>query len=129
MTFGQGGANFLVDSPAAVAQCVVTRLRLWEGEWYLALDEGTPYFQDVLGQYNPGLAAAVVQDRIVNTPFVTGLNNFNFNYNSETRVLQTSGEIITAFGPSINFTIPLSPSGGGQFQIGVTPLGDGGGLG
>ena len=66
MTFGQGGANFLVDSPAAVAQCVVTRLRLWEGEWYLALDEGTPYFQDVLGQYNPGLAAAVVQDRIVN---------------------------------------------------------------
>ena len=49
-TWGQGGNNYLVDSPAAVGQLVATTLRLWQGEWFLDVLYGTPWLQQILGQ-------------------------------------------------------------------------------
>lgn len=35
MVWGHGDRDMLVDSPTAVAQAVLTRLKLWQGEWFL----------------------------------------------------------------------------------------------
>ena len=35
MTWGSGDKNFYYNQPEAVAQAVMTRLRLWSGEWFL----------------------------------------------------------------------------------------------
>jgi hypothetical protein len=48
-TFGQNGANFLVNSPAAVGQAVLTRVKLMQGEWFLDQTAGTPYDTEILG--------------------------------------------------------------------------------
>ena len=133
MTFGQGGQNFLVDSPAAVGQAVGTRLKLWEGEWFLDLTEGTPYWQQILAHKNIGLATAVIRDRILGTPFTTGIENFSVSFNDVVhgqtpRGFQVTGIVLTAFGQvPIDFEIPLLLSPG-QFEAGGSPLGAGGGL-
>src|SRR5208283_5330097 len=49
MTFGQGLANFYINSAAGVGQEVVTRLKLIQGEWYLDQSQGVPWFTQILG--------------------------------------------------------------------------------
>ena len=41
--FGYGDSDFISDSAQTVAQKVVQRLRLWEGEWFLDISAGTPW--------------------------------------------------------------------------------------
>lgn len=77
MTFGQGGQNFLINSPAAVAQAVDTKLRLWMGEWFLDLTEGTPYPSDVLGSNTAATRDSAIRDRILSTPGVSGIVSFS----------------------------------------------------
>ncbi|EJX4360738.1 hypothetical protein OD522_005447, partial [Salmonella enterica] len=49
-TFGRGDSGFFVDCPEAVAQAVKTRLQLWQGQWFLDVNEGTPYEQTIIGK-------------------------------------------------------------------------------
>lgn len=49
--FGRGGADMHADTPEAVGQAVLTRLRLFAGEWFVDLKEGTPYVPGVLGKH------------------------------------------------------------------------------
>ena len=37
--FGRGGADMHADTPEAVGQAVLTRLRLFAGEWFVDLKE------------------------------------------------------------------------------------------
>lgn len=130
-TFGQSGQNFLVDSPAAVGQAALTRLRLWAGEWFLNLEEGTPYWQQILAHKNLGLAEAAIRDRILGTPFATGLTNFSVVFNSTTRALGVTGILSTAFGVQyIDVALTDVPvvQRPGDFSAGQSPLGPAGGL-
>lgn len=127
MTFGHGENDFLIDSPAAVAQLIQTRLLLWEGEWYLDLSEGTPYMQTILGNSVSNARDAAIQDRILQTPFVAGLSNYSSSVDPTSRALTVSAVVTTAFG-----TIPGPSSANGmlgpaRFTVAVTPLGPGGG--
>lgn len=122
MTFGQSAANFLVDSPAAVAQRALTRLKLNEGEWYIDLLEGLPLFQDILAQKNIGLAAAVIRDRISGTPFLNAILSYSVNFNEITRAFQVLATANTAFGP-VTVDYPIRPTVGSDYMLGSSPLG------
>ncbi len=74
--FGQGAAEFMVDSPEAVAQCVKTRLELWAGDWFLDLDEGTPFRTKILGEGTMGLYDQAIRERILATLGVTGFDQY-----------------------------------------------------
>ncbi len=55
---------FLQNTPATVAQCVKTRLALWQGEWFLDQTAGTPYAQSILGKgtnYDEELQTIILQ--------------------------------------------------------------------
>lgn len=66
--------RFLSNSPAAVAQAVLTRLQLWQGEWFLDTSDGTPYLQGVLGHHtNYDLE---IQARILGTPGVIEITDY-----------------------------------------------------
>ena len=52
MTFGQGSANYLIDSPAAVTQILKTQFSLWQSEWFLNLSAGIPYINEIAGYGN-----------------------------------------------------------------------------
>jgi hypothetical protein len=97
-TFGQGTKNFLVNSPDAVAQAVITRLKLLAGEWFLDITEGTPYSTEVLGTGTRDTYDEAVRDRILGTEGVLEITGYSSTYSGETRNLTVSATISTIYG-------------------------------
>lgn len=96
-TFGRGSGNFLVNSPACVAQAVLTRLKLLQGEWFLDVTEGTPYLQKVMG-YNTVSRDQVIKQRILQTQGVTSIVDYNSTLDPRTRAFSVTATIDTIYG-------------------------------
>ncbi len=58
------------------------------GEWFLNLDAGLPYFQDILIK-DPNLNAidGVIKNTIIDTPGVIELLGFDMDYDSSSQAL------------------------------------------
>lgn len=97
-TLGGGGA-FLVNTPEAVAQAVLTRLRLWRGEWFIDITDGTPWATDVLGKVRQGRNPdAVIKQRILGTEGVTEITSYSSTFDGDTRKLSVTATINTTYG-------------------------------
>lgn len=97
-TFGGNLSSFLQNNPEAVAQSVVTRLKLWEGEWFLDIAEGTPYIGGVLGKYTRDDIDAIVKERILNTEGVIEITEYSSSFNPDLRKFSVSVTISTIYG-------------------------------
>lgn len=95
-TFGRSAANFLVNSPAAVGQTVMTRLMLWEGDWFLDVTEGTPWSTEILGANTKPLYDLAIQQRILETNDVTAITQYSSTVSG--RSLIVTATIDTTFG-------------------------------
>jgi hypothetical protein len=96
-TFGQPlDATFLVDTPAAVAQAIRTRLLLWEGEWFIDTSDGTPYPQKVLGAHTVEVADAAIRKRIIETTGVRAL--VDYSSSKRGRALTVQATVQTQYG-------------------------------
>lgn len=73
--FGSG-SSFLVNTPAAVAQAISTRLKLFAGEWFLDKREGLD-LDNILGYGTQSTRDHEVQQRILNTPGVLKLLSYS----------------------------------------------------
>lgn len=105
-TFGSGSTRFLVNTPEAVAQAVLTRLRLMTGEWFLDTSEGTPYSTEILGKNTQPVYDLAIQDRILNTQGVDGITDYSSNFNTDDRTLSVSATITTVYGTTkLNATL------------------------
>ena len=99
--FGQGSANFWVNSPEAVGASVLTRLRLNQGEWFLDKTIGLPLFQQVLGYNTESTRDLVIKQQILATPGVTSLAAYASEFDAETREFTlTDCQIYTQYGPA-----------------------------
>lgn len=92
----------------AVAQAIMTRLMLFEGEWWESVTDGTPWWQQILGQGTPSAQIALlIQNRILGTPYVTGITNLEFNFSNSTRGFGLSANVQTALGPTtVTYSYP-----------------------
>lgn len=92
------GKQFLSDIEE-VAQTVTTRLRLFLGEYFRDITDGTPWFEQVLGKGSSleGKEAAI-KNRIVRTGGVTQLTSFSTDFNINTRTYTVNAGILTPFG-------------------------------
>ena len=104
-TFGQGQANFLINSPAAVAQAVKTRLALWAGEWFLDTTVGTPWTTQVLGKNTQSLYDMAIRARVLATPGVTSIANYSSSFDSIARSLAVNMTINTQYGSTTVSTV------------------------
>jgi hypothetical protein len=112
MTFGQGSANFLVNSPAAVEQAILTGLRLFQGEFFLNNAAGMPWFTDVIGVGKQGLYDTAINNQILGTNGVTGVTSYSSSLNTAARTLAVSATVMTAYSPTpitISTTLSLAP--------------------
>lgn len=100
-TFGNGQADFYRDQPEAVGQAVQTRLLLWLGEWFLNIEEGTPFMQGILGKYSKTEADVTIQQRILGTQGLTDIENYESILDADNRALSVvQCDINTIYGPT-----------------------------
>ena len=97
--FGNGQADFYINTPEAVAQVVETGLRLWLGEWYLNVNSGTPWLQGVFGYHSKEDADDALQNQILGFQGVTGLTNWDSTQDPTTRkYTSVSATLDTIYG-------------------------------
>ena len=107
---GSGKANLLYDADA-LAQIIITRIKLFLGEWWLDMSDGTPLFQSILNNGRVSSLTAIehaLQLRILGTPFVTGLSNVAVAFDPTSRALYYSAAVQSSFGVIILTNNPAS---------------------
>ena len=106
--FGGGLQSFWSDQPDGPAQVAGSRLALWQGQWFLALSEGTPWKTAILGKFTGSTRDAAVRARILGTPGITGIVNYSSSLSRDTRLWSVSATLNTAYG-AIPFQIMAAP--------------------
>lgn len=111
--YGNGQANFVSDLQAVV-QDILTRLRLFQGEWFLNLLDGLPLFQSIEGSSgnsrNIQIIINMISSRISQTPFVTRVSEVTASYLN--RSFKYRAVVETQFG-----TIVLNNSPGSSATL------------
>lgn len=101
MTFGQGASNFLTGVDA-VAQAIMTRLKLYLNEWWENLDDGLPLWQQILAapatQENIDAIDLIIRNRILGTLDVKAVEDFESIYSAQTRKYQFVSTVDTNYG-------------------------------
>lgn len=98
MTFGSQQADFLRNTPETVAQAVITRLKLWLGEWFIDQSEGTPFQQAVLGKHTRNSIEPAIRSRILETQGVSSIDSFDLSINADERIVTINATISTQYG-------------------------------
>lgn len=93
----------------AVAQGLRLRLQLFKGEWFLNLDEGVPYYEDVLGQkFDEKRIRAAFRPVILSTPGVVEIISLAVQFDGPTRDVTIAWEVRTEFGDTVADTLDLT---------------------
>jgi hypothetical protein len=95
---GHGGADYLRDSPETVLQAVMTRLKLFTGEWFNDTAEGTPWRTRVLGKYTKTKYDSAIRRRILRTQGVTKITEYSSAFDGESRKVTIEAAIGTVYG-------------------------------
>lgn len=96
--FGSGKNDFLVNSPETVAQAILSRLKLWLGEWFADTSDGTGWNQSIVGKHSKNLYELTLRQRVLETPGVSNIVDFQSSLDAETRHLTVSMTVNTIFG-------------------------------
>jgi|WetSurMetagenome_2_1015567.scaffolds.fasta_scaffold00191_16 hypothetical protein len=98
MTFGRGSGNFLVDTPAAVAQCILTRLALRQGEWWLDPTAGVAWDTQILGTGTAALRDLAIKEAVLETPGVVSIDAYASAVDPVTRAMSVQMTVTTRYG-------------------------------
>jgi hypothetical protein len=98
----------------AVEQAIYTRLKLFQGEWWAALQDGLPLWQSILAQ-GASLASqsqmeALISARILGSPFVIRLSGVSITFNPTTRAFAYSAQVTTQFSTVSIINYPVAPA-------------------
>lgn len=96
--FGTSANDFHVNTPEAVAQAIRTRLDLWMGEWFADTSDGTGWNQSILGKRTQNLYELTLRQRVLETPGVLRIEEFQSSLNPNTRRLTVSMVVTTIYG-------------------------------
>lgn len=101
----------LVDAQA-VRQAILTRLRLFLGEWWANINLGLPVFQSMLGKLGSTRVQAAIslaiQRQIEGVPYVSSVTNIQTNFANGRFTFSATAQ--TAFGPVTVTNVPALAS-------------------
>lgn len=100
-SFGHGKSSFASDIEA-VAQAIETKIKLFKGEFWYDVQDGTPMFQDILGQKlsNEGKNAIdiIITDRILKIPEVSTVLSYSSEIDKINRTYNAVIVVETIYG-------------------------------
>ena len=92
------GTQFLTGVEE-IEQTIRTRLRLFLGEYFRDISDGTPWFEQILGKGTSMSAReAALRNRILRTPGVVRLTSFSTDFDVDTRKYTVTAGALTTFG-------------------------------
>lgn len=92
------GVQFISEREE-IAQTINTRLKLFLGEYFRNTQDGTAWYQSVLGKGSTLTNKdSVIKRRIVQTDNVTRLLTYNSEYDQDTRQYTVTGSVLTPYG-------------------------------
>ena len=96
----RGGSLLTVADGAEIVQHVRSRLLFYFGEWFLDIDAGVPYFQEIFTKpANLANIESIFKSKILRTPGVQRLTDFSMIYEGgSSRTLSVSFSAETTFG-------------------------------
>lgn len=97
-TFGNSLNNFHIDNVDAVAQAIDTRLKLWVGEWFADVSDGTGWTQAILGKHSQNLYELTLRQRVLETRGVISIQEFQSSLDPNTRELAVTMVVDTIYG-------------------------------
>lgn len=112
----ENGDFVLVSGVDAIVQQCRIALQMFQGEWFLNLDAGIPYWERILGQKpNTAIAAAQIffSRELLAVPGVNKILLLNITYTGVTRLLNISWQVSTVFGDTPVDVIDLRVTTGG----------------
>ena len=96
--FGNGRHDYDQNTPDAVGSAVMMKLSLWTGTWFTDLADGTPWLGEVLGKYPQAVYDSVIRKRILETPGVTVITEYQSQLDENTRKISVQCTIDTIYG-------------------------------
>ena len=82
-----------------VAQTIRTRLALFLGEYFRNINEGTPWYEQILGKFvSLDVVEAILRARIANTPEVIRILSFATDFDLDARKYSLSAVVLTKYG-------------------------------
>ena len=99
--FTISGSVWIYDIEA-VAQTIDTRLKLFSGEFWRDVTEGTPWIESILTKNNRTNTIqskiSILKNRILNTGGVVSILEWNTDFSYQDRKLSVQATILTEFG-------------------------------
>lgn len=96
MQFGSGAADFYLNAPAGVGQCIKTRLLLVLGEWFLDTTQGTDWGGKIIGRHGAGSYDAEIKRVILGTQGVDSIVSYSSNLGID-RKLTINARVMTIY--------------------------------
>lgn len=91
--------TIFISGKDEIAQTIKTRLRLFLGEYFRDITDGTPWFEQILGKnVNVNAREAALRNRIVNTKGVVRLLSFNADFDNDSKTYTVSCNVLTTYG-------------------------------
>jgi hypothetical protein len=82
----------VAEGAEAVAHHVRWRLMTHEGEWFLDIEAGVRWLEDIMAhRFDPTLAEAMIKNEVLDTPGVAGINALSIGYDKPNRNLNVRG--------------------------------------
>lgn len=104
LDFGEGDSDLLdlqieTDEKNIIKQQLVTALRSFTNDWFANLDDGLPYFQDILVK-NPDRITVIglYRSAILSVDGVVGVEDFDYDFDASARELTVSFTVLTGTG-------------------------------
>ena len=89
----------VVQGAERVRQQLYVKLSLWQQEWFLDTEFGTPYLEGVLRkQITLNGAVAAIKKSILEVADVDSITRFEYTFNRQTRMLDVDFDCHTPFG-------------------------------
>jgi hypothetical protein len=106
--FGLNEQGFLKDNEA-VAQAILTKIKLLKGEWWEDVNEGTPLFESILGigavQGSKNAIDLIIRDRILSVENVETISYFKSEIDNASHTYMLYCDVETKFGKIENLNI------------------------
>lgn len=91
--------TMFIGEQLEIEQTIKTRLRLFLGEYFRDITDGTPWFQEIFNkQTSMDIREARLRSRIAGTPGVLQLTSFDTEFDLDARTYTVTASVLTQYG-------------------------------